>query len=145
MGTRPVRLAVAVTSYHRALLGAGFVTFALFAEHHSRVPAAGYVAAVAITGTGSVLGALTARAAASISPARLAGAAYAVASVAMVAAGLVLRSPAVAAALATSSFCFQNLRLVADATVQSVTAESALRRCSPRATCSTTSHSSAAA
>jgi hypothetical protein len=108
-----------LTSCHRALLGIAFVTFVLLADGRGDVTPAGYASAGAAIGVGSFLGAVTAtRAAAVISGDRVAPAVYGLAGLAMVGAAAVPRFVVVAVSVVAASYCFQMLRVVADANVQ---------------------------
>jgi hypothetical protein len=108
-----------LTSSHRALLGVAFTTFVLLADGRSNMTAVGYASAGAAIGVGSFLGALTAsRARAVMSGDRVAPATYGIAGLAMAGAAVAPRFVTVAAAVAAASYCFQTLRVVADATIQ---------------------------
>lgn len=130
LSERSTRLAVSLTSTHRALLGTGFAAFVLVADARLDVDATGYAAAVALVAGGAVTGTVTA-------PwvlGRLGRSGLAVASLALAGGALAAfagtpRTVAIGAvAIGVVSFAFQNLRVVADATVQSVVADEVLAR-----------------
>jgi MFS family permease len=130
LGARPCGLAMTLTGGHRALLGATFATVVIVADTRFDLGASGYAATVALLSTGALIGTLTAPVVARRwQRGRVSVVALVTAGVAGVLMALALDHPAVvAAAVVAMAFAFQNLRVVADATVQSEVDDDALGR-----------------
>ena len=125
----PTRFAIAVTSGHRALLGALFATFVILVSNDYGFGASGYVAAIVVTGTGSFVGTLTAPS--WIGRFGLRGTvfvAFVVPAVVLPVGAAVGTRLVVAGSLTLAFFLFQNLRVLADAIVQSNIADDARAR-----------------
>jgi hypothetical protein len=119
----PTRLAIVVTSTHRVLLGAAFATFVLIASNDYHLGPRGYVVAMAVTGFGSMLGTLTAARWHAVAGIRLVPVAFAGPALVLGATDAVRFEAYTIVALAAAFFMFQNLRIVADALVQSSIAD----------------------
>lgn len=125
----PTRVAIVLTSLHRALLGALFVTFVLMAASEFGMQADAYVFALVVSGIGSFAGTMTAPAAARmLRPHLLAAAAFAVPGLVLVGVSATRWPPLVPVAVCASFFVFQNLRVGTDATVQMHIADDARAR-----------------
>ncbi|MDW3214419.1 MAG: hypothetical protein R8G01_10505 [Ilumatobacteraceae bacterium] len=125
----PTRLAIVLTSLHRSLLGALFVTFVLLAASELGMGSDAYIFALGVSGIGSFAGTLTAPAAArTLGSRRLAIAAFLCPGVVVVAITSMRWPPIIALAVCASFFVFQNLRVSTDATVQAHIASDARAR-----------------
>jgi hypothetical protein len=117
-------ITIGLTAVHRALLGAGFTTFGLLAHGRTDASAASYVAAGAAIGAGGLLGAIAmTRARAAVRFGSVVRGAFALAAVATIPAAAEPGFVTIATAVVAGSFCFQALRVVADAAVQQGTVD----------------------
>ena len=129
LASAPSRTAIVVTSTHRVLLGASFATFVLVAANEYGLGARGYVVAMGVTGTGSMLGTLTApRWSTTLGAPRLVRVAFAAPAVLLGVTALAKSEAYLIVALATAFFLFQNVRVVTDALIQEAIPDDARAR-----------------
>lgn len=124
-----VRFAIVNTGLHRMLFGAVFVVFVLAADARYSLEASGYAAALAVTTLGGLVATFTAPTLARrLGPRRLAVTAHGVAGASTIVAWSVGAALLQVLAVATIAWGFQNLRLLADALVQTATDDEVLGR-----------------
>ncbi len=119
LGMAKTRFAIASTSAHRFLLGLSFSAVALLLDQQTSIGASGYAATLGASGVGAFLGTVTSERTNEKVPRRtVAIAAFALSGCAVILAASITSVYLCCAAVLAMAFCFQNLRVCSDATVQ---------------------------
>jgi MFS family permease len=119
LGLAKTRFAIASTSAHRFLLGLSFSAAALLLDQQTSIGTSGYAATLGASGVGAFLGTVTSERTNEKIPRRTVTiAAFALSGCAAILAVSITNLYLCCGAVLVMAFCFQNLRVCSDATVQ---------------------------